>query len=87
VSVVPDLTEKQRRAEKDLMAEADRRNKEDLTEQDVSKKLSWKVVEKRGQKRLDKVYDREQQLGAGRGRGTWRGGAGARGRGAASSAT
>jgi hypothetical protein len=87
VSVVPDLTEKQRRAEKDLMAEADRRNKEDLTEQDVAKNLSWKVVGRRGQKRLVKVFDREQQQGAGRGRGTWRGRAGARGRGATSSST
>jgi hypothetical protein len=85
VSVAPDLTEKQRRAERDLQLEAEKRNAE-ISEEDAAKNLVWKVVGKRGQKRLIKVYDREQgrgggrgggAAGGGRGRGLGRGGAGA----------
>jgi uncharacterized membrane protein len=73
ISVGPDLTEKQRRAEREMLAEADRRNQEELTEQDKAKNLSWKVVGRKGQKRLVKVFEREQQRGRGRGGGMWRG--------------
>jgi hypothetical protein len=79
VSVVQDLTEKQRKTERDMLAEAERRNREDLNDQDRAKNLQWKVVGKKGQKRLVKVYDRENGAARG-GRGAARGG---RGRGGA----
>jgi hypothetical protein len=70
VTIVPDLTEKQRRAEKDLLAEAERRNRDELTNDDVSKNLSWKIVGRKGQKRLVKAFDGNRgNRGAGRGRG------------------
>ncbi len=43
VSVVPDLTWKQRQEEGDMDREAETRN-ENLTEVDVAKKLNWMVV-------------------------------------------
>jgi hypothetical protein len=87
VSIVPDLTEKQRKAEKDLQTEAERRNRSELTDQDRSKNLVWKVVGKRGQKRLVKVYERESAA-RGRGGGAGRGGfSRGRGRGGAQPAT
>jgi len=39
VTVGPDLTKKQRAEETEMREEADRRNKEELTEGDISKKL------------------------------------------------
>jgi hypothetical protein len=57
VSVVPDLTEKQRKAERDMLEEAQRKNQEELTDDDRSKNLVWRVVGKKGQKRLVKVYN------------------------------
>jgi hypothetical protein len=57
LSVVPDLTERQRKAEKDLIQEAERKNREELTEEDRSKNWVWRVVGKKGQKRLVKGYD------------------------------
>jgi hypothetical protein len=56
VTIVPDLTDKQRRAEKELEGEAERRNREELTQDDISKNLSWRVVGKKGQKRIMKSY-------------------------------
>ena len=47
ISIVPDLTQQQRKAEKSLQAEAERRNQEELTNEDVSKNLIWRVVEER----------------------------------------
>jgi hypothetical protein len=80
VSIVQDLTEKQRKTERDMLVEAERRNREDLNDQDRAKNLLWKVVGKKGQKRLVKVYDRENAGPARGGRGAARGG---RGRGGA----
>lgn len=70
VSVMPDLTRRQRQEESSMQEEADRRNEEDLTEEDVSKNLCWKVVGQRGEKRLIKGYNREGNSMRGRGRGT-----------------
>jgi hypothetical protein len=53
-----------------MQEEADRRNEEDLTKEDVSKNLCWKVVGQRGEKRLIKGYNREGNSKRGRGRGT-----------------
>ena len=66
ISIVPDLTQQQRKAERSLQAEAERRNEEELSNDDISKNLSWRVVGKRGQKRLIKSYNmqQEQQIGA-----------------------
>jgi hypothetical protein len=73
VTIVPDLTDKQRRAERELESEAERRNREELTEDDMAKNLTWRVVGKKGQKRLLKSYSF----------GGEQGGVGMRGRGAA----
>ena len=59
VSIVPDLTQQQRKAEKSLQAEAERRNEEELSNDDVTKNLIWRVVGKRGQKRLIKTYNNQ----------------------------
>jgi hypothetical protein len=61
ISIAPDLTEKQRKAEKDMISEAERRNKEELTEEDHSKNWVWKVVGKKGQKRLVKGFDNQRR--------------------------
>jgi hypothetical protein len=42
-----------------MMVEVERRNQEELTEQDKSKNLCWKLVGRRGQKRMVKVAERE----------------------------
>jgi hypothetical protein len=76
VSIVQDLTEKQRKTEQDMLAEAERRNREDLNDQDRAKNLLWMVVGKKGQKRLVKVYDRENVGPVRGGRGAARGGIG-----------
>jgi hypothetical protein len=67
VSVCPDLTRKQREEEADMRKEADRRNEEELTEEDKTKNLKWAAVGDRGQKFLIKTVVREQQLGRGGG--------------------
>ena len=69
VSIAPDLTQRQRAAERDLVAEAERRNEEDLTEDDISKNLQWRVVGKKGQKRLIKGYNNYGTEGRSRARG------------------
>jgi sugar-specific transcriptional regulator TrmB len=85
VTIVPDLTDKQRKAERELEGEADRRNREELSQDDVAKNLTWRVVGKIGQKRLMKTYNigSEQRGGWTRGRAATRGvrarGAAARG--------
>jgi hypothetical protein len=86
VTIVQDLTDKQRRAEKELMQEAERRNMEELSEEDLSKNLEWRVVGKKGQKRLLKTMNTEQwqqQRGRGRPGPYQRGGVGAVQRGGA----
>ena len=65
ISIVPDLTQQQRKAEKSMQEEADRRNQDDLSNEDISKNLIWKVVGKRGQKRLIKALNHQQELGPG----------------------
>jgi hypothetical protein len=82
VSIVPDLTEKQRRMEREIMQEAERRNLEDLTDEERAKNVAWKVVGKKGQRRLIKGsggwerVGRGGGVGAARGRGAERGGMG-----------
>jgi hypothetical protein len=75
ISVVQDLTERQRKTEKEMMVEVERRNQEELTEQDKSKNLCWKLVGRRGQKRMVKVAEREavSRRGGAAGRGAGRG--------------
>jgi hypothetical protein len=69
VSVVPDLTKKQRQEETSMKEEAERRNECELTEDDLAKNLCWKVVGQRGEKRLVKGFNRENGGVAIRGRG------------------
>jgi hypothetical protein len=60
VAIVPDLTRLQRLTEDNLAIEAANRNKH-LTADDISKNLKWLVVGKRGEKRLIKGTERDQQ--------------------------
>ena len=70
VTIVPDMTKSQRRGEMRLREEAERRNHEDLTEEDRERNLKWVVVGSRGEKRLIKGTEREEQYhGGGRGGG------------------
>jgi len=70
VSIAPDLTKMQRKAESELEQEATRKN-EELTQDDMAKNLVWQVVGKKGQRRLIKAVKRDYERG--------RGGRGARG--------
>jgi hypothetical protein len=72
VSIMPDLTKRQRQEEASMNEEANRRNEEELTEDDMAKNLIWKVIGQRGEKRLVKGYNRNAARG-GRGRGSGRG--------------
>jgi hypothetical protein len=60
VAVVPDLTRMQRRGEDKLSSEAESKNR-NLTADDREKGLRWMVVGRRGEKRLIKGTEREQQ--------------------------
>jgi hypothetical protein len=60
ISVGPDLTKMQRRAEEKLAREAENRN-EQLTTEDREKNMKWMVVGRRGEKRLIKAVERDQQ--------------------------
>jgi hypothetical protein len=60
VAVVPDLTRMQRRGEDKLSNEAELKNR-NLTADDREKGLRWMVVGRRGEKRLIKGTEREQQ--------------------------
>ena len=77
VAVVPDLTKSQRKGEQRLRDEAERRNNI-LNEEDKERGLKWIVVGRRGEKRLIKGTEREDQRswtgGAGGGRGGGGGG-------------
>lgn len=75
ISIVPDLTPEQRKEEAEMQEEAERRNAEELTDDDVSKNLKWSVVGQRGEKRLLKGRERTYPTPRG-GRGTSSRGAG-----------
>jgi hypothetical protein len=68
IGISPDLTKKQREDELDIWSEVERRNKEELTEEDKAKNLEWAVVGKRGARILIKRTARKVQEGR-RGRG------------------
>ena len=59
ISLVPDLTRKQREVEDNIKKEAEARNRS-LTREDISGGLSWFVVGKRGEKRLVKGVERQR---------------------------
>lgn len=87
LSIANDLTEKQRRLEKDLVKEAERRNAEELTAEERTKNLEWRVVGKKGQKRLIKTYGQADRARGAVQRGATRGGFGRGARGAAAAPT
>ena len=62
VTLVPDLTKNQRKGEQKLRNEVGRRNTQ-LTAEDRERNLRWIVVGKRGEKRLIKGTERENQSG------------------------
>lgn len=68
VGIVPDLTVQQRKEEQDMYEEAERRNEEELTEEDRAKNLTWTVAGPRGQKKILKLVERQWDW-PGRGRG------------------
>lgn len=59
VSIVPDLTQKQREQDNKLREEAKRMNRENLTEDDIRKNLRWVAVGQKGTRRLVKLPSRE----------------------------
>lgn len=69
ITICPDLTKLQRKEEDDMAKEAERRNAEELTEEDASKNLIWKVVGRKGQKRLIKTVEMNNQAGGSGARG------------------
>jgi hypothetical protein len=65
ISIVPDLTRKQRSREARMKEEAEEKNK-DLTAEERRRNVKWLVVGRRGEKRLIKGVERDQeQYGAG----------------------
>jgi hypothetical protein len=65
ISIVPDLTKKQRSREARMKEEAEEKNK-DLTAEERRRNVKWMVVGRRGEKRLIKGVERDQeQYGAG----------------------
>jgi hypothetical protein len=89
IGVAPDQTKKQKQAEIRLAEEVKRKNRDELTEQDVAKNLKWALIGQRGEKRIVKVQEREREEAGGgpptrgtrgRGRGTWSRGRGKRAR-------
>ena len=62
ITFVPDLTKGQRKGEQRLRDEAQRRNNQ-LTREDLEKNLKWIIVGLRGEKRLIKAVERENQGG------------------------
>ncbi len=69
VTIGPDMTVKQRQEEKRMREEVDRKNREELTQEDVAKNLEWMLVGPRGEKRIVKGARREVQEETNRGRG------------------
>ena len=59
VGISADLTPQELQEERDLAAEAEKRNK-DLTEEDLSKNMKWLVVGQKGDKRMIKGVERTQ---------------------------
>ena len=89
IGIGPDQTKKQKQAEIKLTEEANRKNREELTEEDQAKNLKWIVIGQRGEKRMVKVQERErEETGGGpsirgtrgKGRGAWSRGRGKRAR-------
>jgi hypothetical protein len=60
ISIVPDLTRKQRNREARMKEEAEEKNKE-LTEEERRRNVKWMVVGRRGEKRIIKGVERDQQ--------------------------
>jgi hypothetical protein len=60
ISIVPDLTRKQRNREARMKEEAEEKNK-GLTEEEKSRNIKWMVVGRRGEKRIIKGVERDQQ--------------------------
>jgi hypothetical protein len=60
VSIVPDLTRKQRNREARMKEEAEEKNKS-LTAEEINRNIKWMVVGRRGEKRIIKGVEREQQ--------------------------
>ena len=79
VGIVPDLTLKQRREEQNMAEEVEKKNEQELTDEDRAKNLHWLLVGPRGAKKIIKGVPREYQER--RGPGGSRGGTGYRGRG------
>jgi hypothetical protein len=69
VTIGPDMTVKQRQEEKKMHEEVDRKNREELTQEDVTKKLELMLVGPRGEKRIVQGARREVQEETYRGRG------------------
>jgi hypothetical protein len=67
VSIVPDLTPMQRKEEAGLADEAEKKNRDELSEEDRQKNLRWTVVGQRGARRIIKTQARPE--GGWRGRG------------------
>ena len=63
VSIVPDLTAKQREEDQRLRTEVENNNKE-LTEDDLSKNLEWRLVGVTGERRLIKGKKRDRTMHA-----------------------
>ena len=79
VGIVPDLTLKQRREEQNMAEEVEKKNEQELTDEDRAKNLQWLLVGPRGAKKIIKGVPREYQER--RGPGGSRGGTEFRGRG------
>jgi hypothetical protein len=76
ISIGPDQTRKQRQAEKKLQEEVERKNREELSEEDLSKNLKWQAVGRKGEKRIVKAPEREREHGEKDPPATTRGGGG-----------
>ena len=61
VSVVPDLTKKRREMDNEVRSEADRKNREELTEDDCAKNLRWVAVGRKGARKVVKKIYTERQ--------------------------
>lgn len=59
VSIVPDLTQRQRDQDTKLREEAKRMNREELTPDDIQKNLKWVAVGRKGARRLVKLPSKE----------------------------
>ena len=62
VGIVPDLTQEQRKDEADMILEAERRNA-NRSEDERAKNLVWRVVGRRGEKRIIKGLERGENQG------------------------